>query len=134
MSGDLLAIEVEGTVDGKSVVDEKEGWYHLAPDEPVGVPGFAEKLEGTEKGEQRLSGPVDDDDLAEQRFIRQAGGDNPLHFAEVLVHKSGMVRQKKEGCVDFFNKRDDLRFEKTGSCSVVVLDPLDQTEAVASDR
>ena len=51
--GDLLSIEVEGTVEGKSVVDQKEGWYHLAPDEPVGVPGFAEKLDGVEKGEER---------------------------------------------------------------------------------
>lgn len=52
--GDLLAIDVEGTVGDKSVIDEKGGWYRLSPDLPSAVPGFAEQLEGAKKGEERV--------------------------------------------------------------------------------
>jgi len=52
--GDLLAINVEGTVDDNIIVDEKEGLYQLEPDPPNAVPGFAEKVEGAEKGEERV--------------------------------------------------------------------------------
>lgn len=52
--GDLLAIDVEGTVGDKSVINEKEGWYRLSPDLPSALPGFAEQLEGAEKGEERV--------------------------------------------------------------------------------
>lgn len=52
-AGDLLAIDVEGTVGGKTVVDEKGGMYQLSPDSSSGLPGFAEQLEGVCKGEQR---------------------------------------------------------------------------------
>jgi len=52
--GDLLAIDVEGTVGDKSVINEKEGWYRLSPDLPSAVPGFAEQLEGAKKGEERV--------------------------------------------------------------------------------
>lgn len=53
-SGDLLAIDVEGTVEGEVVINEKEGWYQLSPDLPNALPGFAEQLEGAEKGEARV--------------------------------------------------------------------------------
>lgn len=52
--GDLMAINVEGTVEDKVVIDEKEGLYQLEPDPPSAVPGFAEKMEGAEKGEERV--------------------------------------------------------------------------------
>jgi trigger factor len=52
--GDLLAIDVEGTVDGEVVIEEKEGWYQLSPDLPNALPGFAEQLEGAEKAEERV--------------------------------------------------------------------------------
>jgi trigger factor len=52
--GDLLAINVEGAVEDKVVIDEKEGLYQLEPDPPNAVPGFAEKMEGAEKGEERV--------------------------------------------------------------------------------
>jgi len=51
---DLLAINVEGKVEDKAVIDEKEGLYQLLPDPPNAVPGFAEQLEGAEKGEERV--------------------------------------------------------------------------------
>ncbi len=51
--GDLLAIDVEGSVGDKSVINEKEGWYRLSPDQPSPLPGFAEQLEGAERGEER---------------------------------------------------------------------------------
>ncbi len=53
-SGDLLAIDAEGTVEGEVVINEKEGWYQLSPDLPNALPGFAEQLEGAEKGEERV--------------------------------------------------------------------------------
>ena len=53
-SGDLLAIDVEGTVEGEVVINEKEGWYQLSPDLPNALPGFAEQLEGAEKGGERV--------------------------------------------------------------------------------
>ncbi len=53
-SGDLLAIDVEGTVEGEVVINEKEGWYQLSPDLPNALPGFTEQLEGAEKGEERV--------------------------------------------------------------------------------
>jgi trigger factor len=53
-SDDLLAIDVEGTVEGEVVINEKEGWYQLSPDLPNALPGFAEQLEGAEKGEERV--------------------------------------------------------------------------------
>jgi trigger factor len=52
--GDLLAIIVEGTVEDKVIIDEKEGLYQLEPDPPNAVPGFAEQMEGAEKGEERV--------------------------------------------------------------------------------
>jgi len=50
---DLLAIDVEGTIQDKTVINEKGGWYQLSPDSSTAIPGFAEKLEGVEKGEER---------------------------------------------------------------------------------
>jgi trigger factor len=51
-SGDLLAIDVLGTVDGETVIDEKGGVFHLSTGSSR-IPGFAEQLEGAEKGEER---------------------------------------------------------------------------------
>jgi len=68
-SGDLLSIEVEGTAAGKSVISDKNGWYHLSLEAPVGVPGFAQQLEGAEKGKERaftLTLPADFGELAGQ--------------------------------------------------------------------
>jgi len=52
--GDLLAVDVEGTVGDRSVITEKGGWYRLSPDLPSALPGFAEQLEGAQKGEERV--------------------------------------------------------------------------------
>ena len=51
---DLLNIDVEGMVEGKAVISEKGGWYQLSPDMPSSFPGFAEKLDGAKKGEERV--------------------------------------------------------------------------------
>ncbi len=63
--GDLVAIDVEGRVGDKTVLSEKGRWYHLLPNSPFPVPGFAEKLEGMAKGEEReftLAIPADHPD------------------------------------------------------------------------
>jgi trigger factor len=51
--GDLVAIDVEGRIGDKTVLSEKGRWYQLLPDSPLPVPGFAEKLEGMGKDEER---------------------------------------------------------------------------------
>jgi trigger factor len=51
--GDLVAIDVEGRVGDKTVLSEKGRWYHLLPNSPLPLPGFAEKLDGLGKGEER---------------------------------------------------------------------------------
>ncbi len=61
--GDNLTLDVESSVDGEPLVNEK-GLQYLDPaaDSPIPVPGFAEQLEGMEKGvakEFQLSFPAD---------------------------------------------------------------------------
>ncbi|MBI4294834.1 MAG: trigger factor [Chloroflexi bacterium] len=48
--GDLVTIDVQGTLDQKSVLDEKGLQYPVFQGSPMPVPGFAEKLQGLEKG------------------------------------------------------------------------------------
>jgi len=52
-AGDLLAIDVEGTVEGATMIDEKERWYELSHDLPSPLPGFSEQMEGAEKGQEK---------------------------------------------------------------------------------
>lgn len=48
--GDLVTMDVQGTLDGKSVLNETGLQYPVIQGSPVPIPGFAEKLEGLEKG------------------------------------------------------------------------------------
>ena len=50
---DLLSIDVKGMVEENAVIDEKEAAYLMSPDPANALPGFAEKLEGATKGEER---------------------------------------------------------------------------------
>ncbi|MDY6893234.1 MAG: trigger factor [Chloroflexota bacterium] len=52
-SGDLLSIDVEGTVGEEVIINEKSGWYQLSPEASQALPGFAEQVEGASKGEER---------------------------------------------------------------------------------
>jgi trigger factor len=68
-SGDLLNIDVEGTVQDKVVIGEKGGWYPLSPESSSSLSGFSEQLEGAKKGEERaftLKLPQDFKELAGQ--------------------------------------------------------------------
>ncbi len=63
--GDLLAIDVEGRVGERTVVSDKGRWYHMAPSSPLPIPGFAERLQGMEKGQEQeftLAIPEDNPD------------------------------------------------------------------------
>ena len=51
--GDLLTIEVEGSIGGKPYLNKKGLQYYLLPDSSIPVPGFAEQLEGLEKGQEK---------------------------------------------------------------------------------
>lgn len=51
--GDLLAVDVKGTVEETVVIDEHEAPYLLSTDPENALPGFSEQLEGAEKGEER---------------------------------------------------------------------------------
>jgi len=60
--GDLVTIDVVGNVDKKTVLDRKDLQFQVLQDLPFPMPGFAEKLEGLEKGQQKgltLSFPPD---------------------------------------------------------------------------
>ena len=51
--GDRLTVDVEGKVDGRASINEKGITYLLQPERAFPVPGFAQKLEGMRKGEER---------------------------------------------------------------------------------
>jgi len=60
--GDLVTIDVIGTVDDNTVLDRKELQFQVLQDLPFPMPGFAEKLEGLEKEQENeftLSFPTD---------------------------------------------------------------------------
>ncbi|MCK4965202.1 MAG: trigger factor, partial [Dehalococcoidia bacterium] len=49
--GDLVIIDVMGSVEGKPLLDRKDLEFQVQQGLPVPVPGFAEKLEGVEQGQ-----------------------------------------------------------------------------------
>ncbi len=49
--GDLVTIDVAGSVEGKPLLDRKDLQFQVLQGLPFPVPGFAEKLEGLEKGQ-----------------------------------------------------------------------------------
>lgn len=51
--GDLLTIDVDGRVDGESVISESGSPYQPNPDMDFPVPGFSQQLEGMGKGEAK---------------------------------------------------------------------------------
>lgn len=60
--GDLVTIDVVGTVDNRPVIDRKDLQFQVLQDMPFPIPGFAEKLEGLENGQEKefsLSFPAD---------------------------------------------------------------------------
>ena len=60
--GDLVTMDVEGSVDDKPVLNEKGLEYLVVKDSPSPVPGFPEQLEGLEKNQEKeftLSFPAD---------------------------------------------------------------------------
>ncbi len=60
--GDLVTLDIEGSVDGKPALDRKELQHQVVKELPFPVPGFWEQLEGLEKGQEKefpLSFPDD---------------------------------------------------------------------------
>jgi len=51
--GDLVNIDIKASLDGESILDREDFQYNVIQGFPFPVPGFAEKLEGMEKGESR---------------------------------------------------------------------------------
>lgn len=51
--GDLLTIDVDGRVEGESVISESGSPYQPNPDMDFPVPGFSQQLEGMGKGESK---------------------------------------------------------------------------------
>jgi len=51
--GDLVTMDVEGTLDGKPGLDEKGVEYQVVKDFPSPVPGFPEQLEGLERNQEK---------------------------------------------------------------------------------
>lgn len=60
--GDLVTIDVAGSVEGKPLLDRNDMQFQVLQGLPFPVPGFAEKLEGLEKGQDKefsISLPAD---------------------------------------------------------------------------
>jgi len=60
--GDLVTIDVKGSLEDSSTLDRKDLQYQVLKDLPFPVPGFSEQLEGLEKGEEKeftISFPAD---------------------------------------------------------------------------
>lgn len=51
--GDLVTIDVEGSLDGEMILNEKGTEYHVLQNLPMPVPGFAEELSGMERGREK---------------------------------------------------------------------------------
>jgi len=51
--GDLVTIDVEGSLDGEMILNEKGTEYQVLQNLPMPVPGFAEELSGMEGGEEK---------------------------------------------------------------------------------
>ncbi len=49
--GDLLVMDIEGTAEGKPLINQKGGQYRLRRDSALPVPGFAEQLVEMKRGE-----------------------------------------------------------------------------------
>jgi trigger factor len=63
--GDVLTIDIIGSLQGEQFLDRKESACEIIKDAPAPLPGFAEKLVGANKGEIReftLSFPADHED------------------------------------------------------------------------
>jgi len=60
--GDMITVTVQGTVDGKTMLDQKDSVIVVEAGSVVPLPGFAEQLAGTEVGVQKeFDLPVGDD-------------------------------------------------------------------------
>lgn len=60
---DLVAIDVQGSVEDKTLINDKGVWYHLMEGSTAPVPGFARQIEGMKAGDQKeFTLPFADDD------------------------------------------------------------------------
>jgi len=87
---DRLTMDVEGKVDGRASLNEKGIEYLLQPERAFPVPGFAQQLEGIQKGEERqfsISFPAEEkSELAGKE-----------HWFKVTVHE---IKEKRLPALD----------------------------------
>ncbi|MCL0073057.1 trigger factor [Dehalococcoidia bacterium] len=51
--GDLVGLNVEGSIEGKILLDKESEWYHLSADSTAPVPGFAGQVVGMKAGDEK---------------------------------------------------------------------------------
>ncbi|MCL0034482.1 trigger factor [Dehalococcoidia bacterium] len=51
--GDLVGLNVEGSTEGKTLLDKESEWYHLSADSKAPVPGFAGQVVGMKAGDEK---------------------------------------------------------------------------------
>jgi len=51
--GDLVGLYVEGSTEGKTLLDKGSEWYHVLADSTAPVPGFARQIEGMKAGDEK---------------------------------------------------------------------------------
>ena len=124
--GDLLTIDVDGRVDGESVISESGSPYQPNPDMDFPVPGFSQQLEGMGKGESKEFSLTLPDDFRQEEI---AGKECQF---KVTVQE---VKAKLPGAVDEeFVKGLDGEYEDLADFRAKTAEALEEQTKQLSDR
>lgn len=124
--GDLLTIDVDGRVDGESVISEAGSPYQPNPDMDFPVPGFSQQLEGMGKGESKEFTLTLPDDFRQEEIAGKV-----CEF-KVTVQE---VKAKLPGEVDEeFVKGLDGDYEDLADFRAKTSEALEEQEKQLSDR
>ena len=124
--GDLLTIDVDGRVDGESVISESGSPYQPNPDMDFPVPGFSQQLEGMGKGESKEFTLTLPDDFRQEEIAGKA-----CEF-KVTVQE---VKAKLPGAVDEeLVKSLDADYEDLADFRTKTAEALKEQTKQLSDR
>ncbi|MBI2852775.1 MAG: trigger factor [Chloroflexi bacterium] len=118
---DVLVIDIEGTVEGKSVTNQKGVQYQPRPDATTPVPGFAEQLTGIKKGETK-----------EFKLQLPADHQNPDLAGKEALFRVTVAEIRQEVMPDLndeFAKRVGTEFESLAALRQRITDDMKQAAA-----
>ena len=124
--GDLLSIDVDGRVDGESIISESGSPYQPNPDTDLPAPGFSQQLEGMNRGESKEFSLTLPDDFRQEEI---AGKEC---WFKVTVQE---VKAKLPGAVDEdFVKELDGDYEDLADFRAKTAEALEEQAQALSDR